>query len=62
MKVSKKKIVKIIREMLDEDSGVNVTKTEQGLVVIDDPGSDARAVFNQKQVLELIEKLTAALD
>ena len=57
MKVSKTKIVKMIQEMLDTPGHVQVTKTEDGLLVVDVPGSDAKAVFNEKEAKELVEKL-----
>jgi hypothetical protein len=61
MKVSKTKIVKMIQEMLDTPGHVQVQKTEDGLIVVDVPGSDAKAVFTPEEALELLEKLTAAL-
>tara|TARA_R110000824_G_C14768535_1_gene630629 strand:+ start:107 stop:295 length:189 start_codon:yes stop_codon:yes gene_type:complete len=61
MKVSKTKIVKMIQEMLDTPGHVQVQKTEDGLIVVDVPGSDAKAVFTSEEALELLDKLTAAL-
>ena len=61
MKVSKTKIVKMIQEMLDTPGHVQVQKTEDGLIVVDVPGSDAKAVFTSEEALELLTKLTAAL-
>ncbi len=62
MKVSKTKIVKMIQEMLDTPGHVRVTKTEDGLLVVDVPGSDAKAVFSEEEARELVKKLIAALN
>ena len=62
MKVPKAKIVKMIQEMLDTPDHVQVTKTEDGLLVVDVPGSDAKAVFSQEEAKELVKKLLAALN
>ena len=61
MKVSKTKIVKMIQEMLDTPGHLQVQKTEDCLIVVDVPGSDAKAVFTSEEALELLDKLTAAL-
>ena len=57
MKVSKAKIVKMIQEMLLEEDLVQVQKTLGGSIVIDVPGSDAKAVFNEEEARELLAKL-----
>ena len=68
MKVPKAKIVKMIQEMLDEESPVNVTKTvsddgETVVFTVTVPGSShAKAVFNEKEARELVEKLNAELN
>ena len=62
MKVPKAKIVKMIQEMLDTPDHVQVTKTEDGLLVVNVPGSDAKAVFSQEEAKELVKKLLAALN
>jgi len=62
MKVPKTKIVKMIQEMLDTPGHVQVTKTEDGLIVVNVPGSDAKAVFSEEEARELVQKLAAALD
>tara|TARA_R110002020_G_scaffold302832_2_gene518272 strand:- start:359 stop:547 length:189 start_codon:yes stop_codon:yes gene_type:complete len=62
MKVSKTKIVKMIQEMLDTPGHVQVQKTEDGLLVVDVPGTDAKAVFSEEEARELVKKLIAALN
>jgi len=62
MKVPKAKIVKMIQEMLDTPGHVQVQKTEDGLLVVDVPGSDAKAVFSEEEARELVKKLIAALN
>jgi hypothetical protein len=61
MKVPKAKIVKMIQEMLDTPGHVQVQKTEDGLLVVDVPGSDAKAVFSEEAAGELVEKLIKAM-
>ena len=56
MKVSKAKVVKMIQEMLLEEDLVQVQK-RAGSIVIDVPGSDAKAIFNEEEARELLAKL-----
>ena len=62
MKVPKKKIVSIIREILDEEGLVQVRRTDEGLIVVDVPGSDAKAVFDQAEAKDLLRKLQSLVD